>query len=138
MYVNLGQKNLSKSNYIHSFQISDFHIYFVLFCDFVVFVRHWLFVVCDVVCFSCFSQVFDRFRLSDQLRSTANPINDFGVIHVVDPESLLFRRFKYSHMCRHLYFAVLCYQHGCCESVHNSSFLFLANLHYIDVLFQFE
>ncbi|AES89707.1 hypothetical protein MTR_4g078820 [Medicago truncatula] len=53
--------------------------------------------------------VFDRFRLSDQLRSSADPINDFGVIHVADPETWLFRRFKYSHMCRHLYFSVLCY-----------------------------
>ncbi|KEH40806.1 hypothetical protein MTR_1g035590 [Medicago truncatula] len=31
--------------------------------------------------------VFDRFRLSDQLRSSAYPINDFGVIHVVDLET---------------------------------------------------
>jgi len=67
--------------------------------------------LCDVVCLSCFSQVFDRFILPDQLRSSANQINDFGVIHVADPETWLFRRFKYkySHMCRHLYFTVLCY-----------------------------
>jgi len=65
--------------------------------------------LCDVVCFSCFSQVFDRFKLSDQLRSSADLINDFDIIHVADPETWLFRRFKYSHMCRHLYFAVLCY-----------------------------
>ncbi|AES78220.1 hypothetical protein MTR_7g026040 [Medicago truncatula] len=53
--------------------------------------------------------VFDRFRLSYQLRSSADPINNFGVIHVADPETWLFQRFKYSHMCRYLYFAVLCY-----------------------------
>jgi len=56
--------------------------------------------------------------LSDQLRSSADQINDFGVIHVADPGTWLFRRFKYSHMCRHLYFVVLCYLHRCCESVH--------------------
>jgi len=65
--------------------------------------------LCDVVCLSYFSQVFDRFRLLDQLRSSADPINDFDVIHIADPETWLFRRFKYSHMYRHLYFVVLCY-----------------------------
>ncbi|AES81780.1 hypothetical protein MTR_7g100520 [Medicago truncatula] len=34
----------------------------------------------------CDEAVFDHFRLSDQLRSSADPINDFDVIHVVDPE----------------------------------------------------
>ncbi|KEH41105.1 hypothetical protein MTR_1g041755 [Medicago truncatula] len=53
--------------------------------------------------------VFDWFRLSDQLRSGADSINDFGVIHVADPKTWLFRRFKNSHMCRQLYVAVLCY-----------------------------
>jgi len=47
--------------------------------------------------------------LSDQLRSSANPINDFDVVHVADPETWVLRRLKYSHMCRLLYFAVLCY-----------------------------
>jgi len=36
---------------------------------------------------SCFIPVFVRFRLSDQLRSSADPINDFGVVHVADPEA---------------------------------------------------
>ncbi|AES68734.1 hypothetical protein MTR_3g014250 [Medicago truncatula] len=31
--------------------------------------------------------VFVRFRLSDQLRSSADPINDFGVVNVADPEA---------------------------------------------------
>jgi hypothetical protein len=74
--------------------------------------------LCGLICLSCFSQIFDRFRLLDQLWSSADPINDFDVIHVADLEIWLFRRFKYSHMCRHLYFAVLCYQHGYCEFVH--------------------
>jgi len=38
--------------------------------------------------------------LSDQFRSSANQINDFGVINVADPETWEFRRLKYSHMCR--------------------------------------
>ncbi|AES79202.1 transmembrane protein, putative [Medicago truncatula] len=29
--------------------------------------------------------VFVQFRLSDQLRSSADPTNDFGVINVADP-----------------------------------------------------
>ncbi|AET03853.1 hypothetical protein MTR_8g076500 [Medicago truncatula] len=33
------------------------------------------------------SLVFDWFRLSDQLRSCADPINDFGVIYVIDPDT---------------------------------------------------
>ncbi|AES63759.1 transmembrane protein, putative [Medicago truncatula] len=33
--------------------------------------------------------VFDQFRLSDKLRSSADPINDFGVIHVADPDTWL-------------------------------------------------
>jgi len=92
---------------------SDFHVYFVFYfvilsssCNvglFVVFVRHCLFYL------FFFPQVFDRFRLSDQFRSSADQINDFGVIHVTDLETWLFQRFKYSHMCSHLYFVVLCY-----------------------------
>ncbi|AET03795.1 hypothetical protein MTR_8g075820 [Medicago truncatula] len=39
------------------------------------------------------NQVFVRFRLSDQLRSSADPTNDFGVINVADPEAWLFQRF---------------------------------------------
>jgi len=76
--------------------------------------------------------------LSDQLRSSANQINDFGVIHV--------------QIRRHGYFGdlniVICV--GICtlpfyainmnvvSLFTDSSFLFLANLHYIDVLYQFE
>jgi len=37
--------------------------------------------------------VFVRFRLSDQLRSSVDPTNNFGVINVADPEAWLFRRF---------------------------------------------
>ncbi|KEH24798.1 hypothetical protein MTR_6g004980 [Medicago truncatula] len=33
------------------------------------------------------NQVFDRFRLSYQLRSSADPINYFGVIHAADLET---------------------------------------------------
>ncbi|AES62361.1 hypothetical protein MTR_1g098840 [Medicago truncatula] len=47
-----------------------------------------------------FIVVFVRFRLSDQLRSSADQINDFGVVNVADPETWVFRRLKYSHMCR--------------------------------------
>ncbi|AES89557.1 hypothetical protein MTR_4g076960 [Medicago truncatula] len=43
--------------------------------------------------------VFVRFRLSDHLRSSADQINDFGVVNVADPETWVFRRLKYSHMC---------------------------------------
>ncbi|AES94754.1 hypothetical protein MTR_5g017940 [Medicago truncatula] len=48
--------------------------------------------LCGVVCLSCFIQLFVRFRLSGQLRSSADPINDFGVINVADPETWIFRR----------------------------------------------
>ncbi|AET00560.1 hypothetical protein MTR_5g093400 [Medicago truncatula] len=44
--------------------------------------------------------VFVRFRLSDQLRSSVDQINDFGVFNVADPETWVFRKLKYSHMCR--------------------------------------
>jgi len=37
--------------------------------------------------------VFVRFRLSDQLRSSADPTNDFGVTNIVDSEAWLFQRF---------------------------------------------
>jgi len=56
-----------------------------------------------------FVHVFVRFRLFDQLRSSADPINDFDAVHVADPETWVFRRLEYSHMCRLLYFVVLCY-----------------------------
>ncbi|KEH23139.1 hypothetical protein MTR_7g066950 [Medicago truncatula] len=39
-------------------------------------------------------KVFDRFRLSDQLRSSADSINDFGVIHVAS--TLQIRKHGYS------------------------------------------
>ncbi|KEH40709.1 hypothetical protein MTR_1g033640 [Medicago truncatula] len=45
-------------------------------------------------------KVFVRFRLSDQLRSSADKKNDFGVVNVANPETWVFRRLKYSHMCR--------------------------------------
>ncbi|AES77273.1 hypothetical protein MTR_7g006620 [Medicago truncatula] len=32
-------------------------------------------------------KVFVRFRLSDQLQSSADPINDFGVVNIEDPET---------------------------------------------------
>ncbi|KEH34005.1 hypothetical protein MTR_3g057045 [Medicago truncatula] len=44
--------------------------------------------------------VFVRFRLSDQLRSSADQINDFGVVNIADPKTWVFRRPKYSHMRR--------------------------------------
>ncbi|RHN63215.1 hypothetical protein MtrunA17_Chr4g0055901 [Medicago truncatula] len=72
------------------------------------------------------------------LRYSANPINDFGVIHVADLETWLFRRSKSSHMCRHLYFVVYAINMDVVSLFTDSSFLFLANLHYFDVLYQFE
>ncbi|KEH18938.1 hypothetical protein MTR_8g432410 [Medicago truncatula] len=45
--------------------------------------------------------VFVRFRLSDdQLRTSADQINDFGVVNFADSETWVFQRLKYSHMCR--------------------------------------
>ena len=124
-------------------EISDFHIYFVfllwfhrlsatLFCTL---------SLCGVVCLSCFVQLFVRFRLLDQLRSSAVPINDFGVVNAAELETWVFQRLKYSHICRLLYFAVLCYSHGDMDVVSllaTSSFLFLVNVHCIDVLYQFK
>ncbi|AES91445.1 hypothetical protein MTR_4g113630 [Medicago truncatula] len=49
--------------------------------------------------FSLFG-VFVRFRLSDQLRSSADQINDFEVVNVANSETWVFQRLKYSHMCR--------------------------------------
>jgi len=65
--------------------------------------------LCDVVCLSCFIQVFVWFRLSNQFRLSTNPIKDFSVIHVTDPDTWIFWRLEYSHLCRLLYFVVLCY-----------------------------
>jgi len=47
--------------------------------------------------------------LSDQLRSGAYPINDFGVVSIADLETWIFQRLEYSHMCMLLYFVVLRY-----------------------------
>jgi len=80
---------------------------------------------------------FDRFRLSDQIRPSADPINDLDVIHVADPETWLFQIFKYSHMCRHLYVAIFAINMDVVSLFTDSSSLFLANLHYINVLCQF-
>jgi len=86
-----------------------------LFCFFILWLRrHNATLVCssslcDIVCLSCFVQVFVRFRLSDQPQSSADPINDFGVVYIADPEKWVFWRLKYSHMCRLLYFVVLRY-----------------------------
>jgi len=76
--------------------------------------------------------------LSDQLRSNADPINDFGVIHVADPETWLFRRLNIVicvGICTLPFYAI---NVDVVSLFTDSSFLFLANLHYIDVLFQFE
>ncbi|AES95887.1 hypothetical protein MTR_5g030640 [Medicago truncatula] len=43
--------------------------------------------------------VFVRIKLSYQLKSRAYPIIDFCVINVVDPESWVFRRLEYCHIC---------------------------------------
>jgi len=42
--------------------------------------------LCDLVCLSCFGQVFVQFRLSDQLRSSGDLINEFDVVYVADPD----------------------------------------------------
>jgi len=47
--------------------------------------------------------------LSDQFRFSAHPINDFSIVYVVDQKTWVFRRLEYSHMCKLLYFVVLCY-----------------------------
>ena len=92
----------------------------------------------DVVCLSCFVQVFVRFRLQNQIRFSANPIIDFGVVLIADLETW------YSGELN----IVICV--GFCTLSFNainkdnvsmfadSSFLFLTNLHCIDVLYQFE
>ncbi|KEH18399.1 transmembrane protein, putative [Medicago truncatula] len=43
--------------------------------------------LCGVVCLSYFAQVFLRFRLSGQLRFSADSINDFCVVNVANPET---------------------------------------------------
>jgi len=49
--------------------------------------------LCNIVCLSCFIHVFVWFKFSYQ-------INAFGVLNVAYPETWLFWRLKYSHMCR--------------------------------------
>jgi len=43
--------------------------------------------LCDVVYFIPLVQVLVRFKLSDKLRSTADPTNAFGAFNVADPEA---------------------------------------------------
>jgi len=84
------------------------------------------------------SQVFDRFRLSDQLRSSADPINDFGIIHVADRKHGYFGYLNIVicvGICTLPFYAI---NMNVMSLFTDSSFLFLANLHYIDVFFQFE
>jgi len=48
-------------------------------------------------------------RLSDQIRFSADPFNDFDIVHVVDAETWVFWKLEYNHICKFLYFAVVCY-----------------------------
>ena len=73
-----------------------------------------------------------------QLRSDADPINDFGVIHVADPETCCSRDLNIVicvDICTLPFYAI---NMDVVSLFTDSSFLFLANLHYIDVLYQFE
>jgi hypothetical protein len=70
--------------------------------------------LCGVVCFSCFVHVFIRFKLSYQHRSGADPTLTSPMLQI---QRWIFWILEYSHMCKPLYFAVLCYKHGCCDLV---------------------
>jgi len=72
-------------------------------------VRHWFvrsFCAALFVFLVSFRYLFSSGL--DQLRSSANPINNFGVVHVANTETWVFQRLEYSHTCRLLYFSVLC------------------------------
>ncbi|AES63097.1 transmembrane protein, putative [Medicago truncatula] len=53
-----------------------------------------------VAVFARWLMVFVQLRLSDQLRSSADQINDFGVVNVANLETWVFRKLNYSRMCR--------------------------------------
>jgi len=132
----LTQNHPSNSFFSFPFiEISDFHIYFVFY--FVISLSSCTLVcsssLCDIVCFSGFSQVFDRFRLSVQLQ-----------LMTLASSTLQIRRHDYSGdlnivicvgICTLPFYAI---NMNVVSLFTDSSFLFLENLHYIDVLYQFE
>jgi len=138
----LTQNHPSNSFFSFPFiEISDFHIFFVfLFWDFDVFVRCWFVLHLCATLFVCFYSL--KYLIGSDCQISFDPmqiqLTTLASSSMLQIQRHLFWRFKYSHMCRHLYFVVLCYLTWCCESVHKFILLFLANLHYIDVLNQFE
>jgi len=92
----------------------------------------------DVVCLSCFVQIFVRFRLLDQFRSNADPINDFGVVNVADSETWYSRDLNIVicvNFCTLPFYPI---NMNVMSLFAYLSFLLLVNLHCIDLLCQFE
>jgi len=83
--------------------------------------------------------VFARFELSDQLRSSADPTNNFGVINVADPD--MHRYYGDFNIVIFVGFYTLSFYAIIMDVVSlfaDSFFLFLANLYCIDILYRFE
>jgi len=53
----------------------------------------------DVVCLSCFRSSICSIQIVKSTSIQYRSINDFGVVNVADPETWVFQRLKYSHMC---------------------------------------
>jgi len=62
-------------------------------------------------------------------------INDLGVVNVADPDTRVFRGFEYSHMCSFCTLLFYAINMDAVSLFTDSSFLFLANLHCIHVLY---
>ena len=92
----------------------------------------------DVVCLSFFVQVFVRFRLSYQFWYSVYPINDFDIVDVTNPNTWVFRRLEYNHTVNFCTLPFYAINIDVVSLFANSSFLFLANLHCINVPYQFE
>jgi len=115
------------------------HRFCFSFRDFVVLVRRCFIrssSLCDVVCVSYFVQVFVRFILSD------DPVHIKSMI--LESSTLQIRRHRYSgglNIVICVSFSTLSFyvvNMNVVSLLTDSSFLFLANFHCIDVLYQFE
>ena len=98
--------------------ISDF-TYCLFFRLFLWFRRLWttLFVLISRLCAMCFDfPVLVRCLFDSGWKISFEQVqindNDFDVVNVADPKTWVIQRHEYSHIshiCRHIYFVVLCY-----------------------------
>ena len=138
----LTQNHPSNSFFSFAFiKISDFHIYFIIFfCDFVVLVRR---CVVRHLCAALFVFLaLFRYLLGSDCQISLDPVQIQSM--TLASSTLQIRRHGYSGdlnivicvgICTLLFYAV---NMDVVSLFADSSFLFLANLHCIDVLYQFE